>query len=46
MTQHKPQQIQENSNDIKHFLQPQRTETRNQVQRKNSKTLKLMAIEE
>ena len=34
-TQNKPQQIQENWNHIKHFLQPQGTETRNQPQGKN-----------
>ena len=45
-TPNKPQQIQENGNHIKHFLGPQGTETRNQPQGKNSKTLKFMEIEE
>ena len=44
-TQNKPQQIQENWNHIKHFLWPQGTETRNQPQGKNTKTLKLMEVE-
>ena len=44
-TQNKPRQIQENWNHIKHFLSPQGTETRNQPQGKNSKTLKLREIE-
>ena len=34
-TQNKLQQIQENWNHIKHFLEPQGTETRNQPQGKN-----------
>ena len=38
------QQIQENPNHIKQFLGPQGTETRNQPQGKNSKTLKFMEI--
>ena len=44
-TQSKPQQIHENCNHIKHFLEPQGPETRNQPQGKNSKTLKCMKIE-
>ena len=44
-TQNKPQQIQENWNHIKHFLQPQGTETRNQPQGKNPKTLKIVETE-
>ena len=44
-TQNKPQQIQERRNHIKHFLRPQRTESRNQPQGKNPKTLKFMEIE-
>ena len=44
-TQNQAQQVQENWNDIKHFLWPQGTETRNQPQGKKSKTLKFMEIE-
>ena len=44
-TQKKPQKIQGNLNHIKNLLGPQRTETRNQPQGKNSKALKLMEIE-
>ena len=44
-TQNKPQPIQENGNHIRHFLQPEGTETGNQPQGKNPQTLKLMEIE-
>ena len=44
-TQNKPQKIQENWNHINYFLRPQGSETRNQPQGKNSKTLKFMEIE-
>ena len=43
--QKKKPQIQENLNHIKHFLQPQGIETRNQTQGKKPKTLKNMEIE-